>query len=619
MNKNNKKIVTNKKRKTNSKNNINNKKEITIKKEKTSNIKNIRKENIKEENKSNNIKQNNKKVTIVKNEKLVNENNTNIKSNILKRKRLKTNTKKISSLTIFIFLFLLVSIFLPLIEMLKRVEWSEFSNLITSTSFKISLTNSLTVTIIATIISILLAYTIAYTLNRTNIKHREVLKLLITIPMLLPSISHGLGLINLFGTNGLISSIFNFDIIGPVGIIIGSIIYSFPIAFLMFDDGFNYIDNSMYDNAKVLGLSKLETFKTVTFCYLKKTILSATFAVFTMIFTDYGVPLAVGGKYITLPVFLYKEVIGLLDFSKGTMIGLFLLIPALVSFLFDTLSKDYTKAEAIGKKYQIEESKTRDIILTTFTYIIILSIIIIISSFVYYAFIDNFILNKTLSLKHFEYILNDGVGNYLINSLIIAILVSILGTFIAYITAYVTARIKGIISKIIHILTISSLAIPGIVLGLSYTIGFKNTPIYNTIIILVLVNIIHFIATPYLMAYNALQKVNPNYELVAKTCNISIYRIIKDVIIPCTKKTIREMFSYFFVNSMITISAVTFLYNTRNMPLSLLVNKYEGNMMLGEAAIISLIILIINIIIKLTIYLINRKEHKMEEKYEFDI
>ena len=198
-------------------------------------------------------------------------------------------------------------------------------------------------------------------------------------------------------------------------------------------------------------------------------------------------------------------------------------------------------------------------------------------------------------------------------------LVSIVGTTISYFTAYVTARIKGIISKTIHILTISSLAIPGIVLGLSYTIGFKGTFIYNTIIILVLVNIIHFIATPYLMAYNALLKINPNYELVAKTCNISIIRIIKDVIIPCTKKTIREMFSYFFVNSMITISAVTFLFNTNTMPLSLLVSKYESNMMLGEAAIISLIILIINIIVKIIVYLINRKEHKRSQEREYNI
>lgn len=579
-------------------------------------LKNITKNIVKNKDNEKNLKNMNNKHE----KNTINNTSNDIISNKEITKRINNKKfKKRNCLSLFIFLFLLVSVFYPLVEMLLRVQWSEFTDLIRSNSFTTSLNNSLTVTIIATIISIFLAYILAFTLNRTNIKHRAILKLLITIPMLLPSISHGLGLINLFGTNGIISSLLNFDIIGKTGIIIGSVIYSFPVAFLMFDDGFNYIDNSMYDNAKVLGLNRWQTFKTVTFCYLKKTILSATFAVFTMIFTDYGVPLAVGGKYITLPVFLYKEVIGLLDFSKGTMIGLFLLIPALVSFLFDTLSKDYTKGESVGKKYSIKENKKRDIILTSFTYLVIILILMIISSFIYYAFIDNFILNKNLSLKHFKYILNDGVGEYIFNSLIIAILVSIIGTIISYFTAYVTARIKGLISKIIHILTISSLAIPGIVLGLSYTIGFKDTFIYNTIAILVLVNIIHFIATPYLMAYNALQKINPNYELVAKTCNINIFRIIKDVIIPCTKKTIREMFSYFFVNSMITISAVTFLFNTRNMPLSILVNQYEGNMMLGEAAIISLIILVINIIVKLTIYLINRKEHKMEENYELNV
>lgn len=527
--------------------------------------------------------------------------------------------KKNNKLNILILGFLLISVFYPLTQMLLRVEWSEFSKLIQSNAFKEALSNSLTVTIISTLLSIILAYILAFTLNRTNIKHRAVLKLLITVPMLLPSISHGLGLINLFGKNGIISSLFNFDIIGKSGIILGSIIYAFPVAFLMLDDGFNYIDNSMYDNAKVLGLNGWETFKKVTFCYLKKTIFSATFAVFTMIFTDYGVPLAVGGKYLTLPVFLYKEVIGLLDFSKGTMIGLFLLIPALVSFLFDLLSKDYATGESEGKKYNIEENKTRDFILTIFTYTTIIFIAIILGSFIYYAIIDNFVLNRTFSLKHLEYVINDNVGKYIFNSLIIAALVSIFGTIISYFTAYVTARIKGIISKIIHILTISSLAIPGIVLGLSYTIGFKSTPIYNTIAILVLVNVIHFIATPYLMAYNALQKINPNYELVAKTCNINMIRIIKDVIVPCTKKTIREMFAYFFVNSMITISAVTFLFNANNMPLSLLVSKYESNMMLGEAAIISLIILIINIIVKSIVYLINRQEHRRSQEREYNI
>lgn len=517
--------------------------------------------------------------------------------------------KKHNKLTIIILLFLLITVFFPLLSMLYRIDWSDFGTLMKSIAFKEALTNSLIVTSISTIISILVAWLLAYTINKTNIRHRAILKLFITIPMFLPSISHGLGLINLFGANGIISRALNFNIIGMPGIILGSVIYSFPVAFLMLDDGYNYIDNNMYNNAKVLGLNKWQTFKTVTYCYLKKPLFSAIFAVFTMIFTDYGVPLAVGGKFITLPVFLYKEVIGLLDFSRGTIIGLFLLIPAIVSFLFDNFTKDYTNGDYEENKHEELPNNPKDIIPKVLLYLILIFIMIILGSFIIYAFINNFTFDKSFTLKHIEYVLNDKIASYLINSLIIAILVSIIGTILSFSTAYITARSKNKLSKLIHILTISSLAIPGIVLGLSYTITFKGTLIYNTIFILVLVNIIHFLASPYLMAYNALKKVNPNYEVVAKTCNISTFRIILDVIVPCTKKTLREMFAYFFVNSMITISAVTFLFTVRTMPLSLLINNYEGNMLLGEAAIVSLIILFFNLIVKGIVYIINRYEY----------
>ncbi len=525
--------------------------------------------------------------------------------------------KKISKTKILIFLFLILTVIYPLFRMLLNVEWSNFSTLVTSKNFLESLLNSLFVTVISTLISILIAYILAFTLNRTNIKHRAILKMLLTTPMLIPSISHGLGLINLFGANGLISKYFGFNIIGSTGIIVGSIIYAFPVAFLMIDDGFNYIDNSMYDTAHVLGLNKFQTFKKVTMCYMKKPLFSTLFAVFTLIFTDYGVPIAVGGKFLTLPVFLYKEVIGLLDFSKGVMIGLFLLIPAFISFMFDNFTKDFSNSTS-SIDYKIKKNKIRDRILTVFVYLVLAFIFLLLGSFLYYALINNPMLDKTISAIHFNYVIKNGIGSYIFNSLFISIFVSIFGTICSYTNAYITARKKGKFRKIIHIFTIISLAIPGIVLGLSYTISFKGSFIYNTFIILILVNIIHFIASPYLMAYNALQKVNQNFEAVAKTCNISTFRLIKDVIIPCTKKTIREMFSYFFVNSMVTISAVAFLYSVDTMPLSLLINNYEGSMLLGEAAIVSLIILVFNITLKTIIYLINRKEHKRRYIYELD-
>ena len=125
--------------------------------------------------------------------------------------------------TVLILLFLVITIFYPLVTMLINVKWYTFSELLNSDTFKSSLSNSLIVTTIATILSITIAYILAYAINRSNIKHKGLLKILLTLPMLIPSISHGLGLINLFGANGLISKAFNFDIVGPVGVVIGSI------------------------------------------------------------------------------------------------------------------------------------------------------------------------------------------------------------------------------------------------------------------------------------------------------------------------------------------------------------------------------------------------------------
>ena len=129
--------------------------------------------------------------------------------------------KKKYGLKIFIFTFLAITVIYPIFMMLLNIDLSNFSNLISSPSFKEALGNSNYITLISTFVSLVIAYLLAYALNRTNIKRRAVLKLFITIPMLIPSISHGLGLINLFGTNGLISRNYGFNISGPMGMMMG--------------------------------------------------------------------------------------------------------------------------------------------------------------------------------------------------------------------------------------------------------------------------------------------------------------------------------------------------------------------------------------------------------------
>lgn len=524
----------------------------------------------------------------------------------------KNREKSVISINILIGLFFIVSVLFPVISLISKVDFSNFGAIVGSVQFKSALTNSIVVTLCSTIISVLIAYVLAYAINRSNIKHKALLTVLLTIPMLIPSISHGIGLINLFGTNGLVNRLLgtSISIYGFSGIVVGSVMYSFPVAFLMLSDAFKYVDNSMYETSQVLGLNNFQTFRKVTFYYLKKPILSVLFAVFTMIFTDYGVPLAIGARYETLPVFLYREVIGLLDFNKGTIIGMFLLIPAVFSFIFDLLNKENGNSSFTNKEYIINKNKVKDRLLAIFTYIILSFEIIVLLSFVIIAFTNKYPYDMSFSFVHIKYVFQGVALRSLKNSLIIAFISGLVGTIIAYFTAYLTARIKNKLSKVIHILAICSLAIPGIVLGISYCLAFNNTFIYNTIIVLIIVNIIHFFASPYLLAYNALGKLNQNFEIVGTSCGVGRFRIIKDVIIPNTKETILEMFSYIFVNAMITISAVAFLFNTKTMPISLLINQYEGQLMMEEVAVVSLIILFINLLVKGVVYFYRKINYK---------
>ncbi|MBO7079914.1 MAG: phosphonate ABC transporter permease, partial [Bacilli bacterium] len=66
-------------------------------------------------------------------------------------------------------------------------------------------------------------------------------------------------------------------------------------------------------------------------------------------------------------------------------------------------------------------------------------------------------------------------------------------------TAYLTTRVNSKVTKFLLLMAIVSLAVPGLVLGLAYVIVFKKSFIYGTIAILIMVNTVHFFASPYLM------------------------------------------------------------------------------------------------------------------------
>ena len=290
------------------------------------------------------------------------------------------------------------------------------------------------------------------------------------------------------------------------------------------------------------------------------------------------------------------------SFGKSVVYALFLLVPAVIAFITDALNKE--KGSSSFVKRASFAPKTAAVKVLAFSVCLTVSVIALlpIISFAIQAFVVSYPRDMTPTLKHLTYLLQRRGLEYLTNSLIIALASAATGTLLSYITAYLTARMSSRLSRVIHLLVLTFMAVPGLVLGLSYAMTFKESVIYGTVTIMITANVAHFISSPYMMMYNSFGKLNRNLEAVGETLGISRFRMIKDVFIPQNVPTVIEMFTYLFVNSMMTISAVSFLATTSTRPISLMISQFKDSVGGIElAAIVSLMILITNILLKMLI------------------
>ena len=132
-------------------------------------------------------------------------------------------------------------------------------------SLSVSIGNAINVSVSTALISTILGFVYAYGLTRTNIKGKQFFRYTALIPLFLPTVVHGLSLVYLFGTQGVITDMgWDIELYGRTGIILSEIIYTFPQAFLMFYIAFRYTDGRLYDAAETMGCGNFKKFRYIT-------------------------------------------------------------------------------------------------------------------------------------------------------------------------------------------------------------------------------------------------------------------------------------------------------------------------------------------------------------------
>ncbi len=504
-----------------------------------------------------------------------------------------------------------------------------------------SIGHSLYISFVTALVSTLLGLVFAYGITRTNMRFKTVYKYLGMLSLFIPTMVHGMALVYIFGTKGFVTQFFGIDIglYGKPGIILSEVFYTFPQAFLVLIVALQSADNRLYEAATVLGASPVKRFFAVTLPGIRYGLVNSFIVCFTLSFTDFGAPTVVGGNYSVLATDVYRQVIGQQNMSMGAVVGVFLTIPALLAFMIDLFLRKKSGGEEMSTKavtFKAEEGRARDIAYQVLCSGILLCMFALIASVAMSAFVKRWPTDMTFTLRNFDFgkkLVGSGAVSFA-NSFQLAGLTAVFGTIIVFATAYLVEKssIFPRFRALSRLLSMLPMALPGLVLGLSYImffnkdwieIGFLNIAIqnsfhglYRTMAIMVLCNIIHMYSVTFITATTALKKLSREYEYVADSMSIPFWRVFFHVSLPMSLTAVLEIFMYFFVNSMVTVSAIVFLYTTRTKPAAIAILNMDDNGDYAAAAAMSLLILLINIAVRTIYEIVNRILAKRIERWK---
>ncbi len=515
--------------------------------------------------------------------------------------------------------FLLVFLAGPLGAVLVKCFEDRYGNWIGAANFTAFLQapnligatrHSLFIASLTTAITLLLAFPFAFGLTRTAMPGKGLFRAIAQVPLLAPSLLPALSLVYLLGNKGMLREVMmGQSLYGPIGIVIASVFAAFPQAVLILTTALSVSDARLYEAARALGAGPLRRFFTITLPGAQYGMVSAAFVVFTCSLSDFGIPMVLGGHYPMLATEVFEQVVGLQDFGVGAVVGLALLVPVSLALWAENWSAKRQKALLSARAMLLRPVRDRGVDggFLTFCSVVALFLLGIVAMGAFVSFITFWPYNLTPTLKNYDFGHFDEAGwGSFGHSLILAAFTALFGTALTFGGAYLTEKVAGFarLKRLVRILAMAPLGVPGMVLGLGYIFFFDRSgnplnALYGSMAILVACTCVHLYGVGHLTAATALKQLDGEYEAVSASLKVPQWRTFGRVTVPLCLPAILDIAIYLFVTAMTTVSAVVFLYSPDTKPASVAILNMDESGTVAAAAALCMVIFASSAVIRL--------------------
>ena len=512
-------------------------------------------------------------------------------------------------------LTVVVLVVLPLLSLLWGSLWTghgigaaNFTRVLSQRLYFDSLFNSLTLGAWTALLSIIIGVPLAWAVVRTNLPGRGFVKLTATLAYLSPPFLVAIAYVNLFSPRaGVIntfmrdvtgSTLFTFNIFSMPGLILVTVLHTFPFVYLLTSAAFASVDSSFEESAQILGAGKLRTLWSVTFPLVAPAILSGALIGFVNAIALFGSQAIIGlpARIFTLPTRIYALFDYPPEYGLASALSLvFIAITVIALYLQRSYLARRSYVTLAGKGARPQRIALGMLRWPLFAFCVL---VFVIAVFLPYASLLAVSLSKSwglefwknLTFKNYHFILfeYDVTRRAIVNSLLLATLAATFCVFLGTAIGWIDLRTRFIGRKFVDYVSLVPLGLPGIVMAAALIQFWLRLPLhlYGTLAILFLAYAARYLPLGVRSANAALRQIDPSLEESARILGASWGRTAREVTLPLMRTGLFAGWLLIFVPAIQELSASILLFSSKSMTLAVAVyNLYENGYIEPVAAL----------------------------------
>lgn len=176
----------------------------------------------------------------------------------------------------------------------------------------------------STALTLLLALPAAHVFARLDFPGKQLLRAVVTVPFVLPTVVVGTAFLALVGHGGLLDDLWGVRLDTTVwAILLAHVFFNYAVVVRTVGGLWAQLDPRQEQAARMLGASPLTAWRKVTLPALAPAVAAAALMIFLFTFTSFGVVQILGGPtFSTLEVEIYRQTSELFDLSTAAVLTL---------------------------------------------------------------------------------------------------------------------------------------------------------------------------------------------------------------------------------------------------------------------------------------------------------